>query len=80
MDAYSTKIADLLTKGITENWSSYNARPCALAAMVTLDKADYVIVPAKLTPAMIVAACDHIQKDGTGFTEAWAAAIAAAKA
>lgn len=44
-----------------------------------LADAGLAIVPCNLTQPMILAACDHIQKDRTGFTEAWAAAIAASE-
>lgn len=52
MEKRESKMADLLTDGIAKEWSTYNARPYALAAMVTLEKAGYTIVPKEPTEAM----------------------------
>lgn len=41
----ANKLADIVTDGITKNWSQYNARPYALAALVALNEAGFVIVP-----------------------------------
>lgn len=60
----ASKLADVVTEGITKHWSQYNARPYALAAIVALREAGYAIVPAAPTDAWIMALDDrHIVND-----------------
>lgn len=68
---------DIIAQSVEPHFDKPHDKLMAREIVRALEADGMVIVPVQLTPAMILAACDHIQKDGTGFTEAWAAAIAA---
>jgi hypothetical protein len=46
------KLANVVTAGIEKHWSAYNARPYALAAIVSIREAGYAIVPMEPTEPM----------------------------
>lgn len=45
MKPEDNKLANIVTDGITKHWNQYNARPYALAALISIQEAGFVIVP-----------------------------------